>query len=108
MPGFRPPLVEEQGSVGDTMRQKPRSEQSCGNCAAFLRNRASLQLPHQGECRTGPPTVVGMMAQTPQGTVPMAQGFWPPTVSSKWCAQWQDRNNHPLFPDHDGTVPLTE
>jgi hypothetical protein len=72
---------------------KPREEQCCGTCAAFVRDKMALQSPMPGQCRPGPPTVIALPAQN--GV--FSNGFYAPVTSDFWCLGWQDRDTHPLF-----------
>jgi hypothetical protein len=76
---------------------KPREEQCCGTCAAFVRDKMALKSPMPGQCRPGPPTVLAMQAQ---GGV-YSNGFYAPVTSDFWCLAWQDRDTHPLFEGAD-------
>jgi len=77
-----------------------RSQQSCGNCNAYLPNKASnprAGQPRQGWCRAAPPMLMQGMAPAPGSImsasgpqmVPVLQGMWPPTNEDAWCRAWE-------------------
>jgi hypothetical protein len=86
---------------------KPREEQCCGTCAAFVRGKtAVITSPAPGQCRPGPPVVLSFPRQMPGGSVVMdCNGFYAPVTSDFWCLGWQDRETHPLFDGASKSAP---
>lgn len=80
-----------------------RALQSCGNCNAFVPNKADN--PRAGEVRTGaccanPPVMMQGLSSVPGSSLgsagpqmrPVIQGVWPPTDASRWCRTWQSKD----------------
>ena len=77
----------------------PRSAQSCGNCTAFVANKAAN--PKTGEPRTGTccarsPSCFPVVMQANNPLDPRApqmmhafQSAFPPINSNLWCREWQ-------------------
>lgn len=73
-----------------------RSEQNCGNCAAFRAVNGGGQ-KGLGTCRAASPGIMQGMSQTSALTgkmVPVLQGVWPPTKDDEWCMQWTSEKDH--------------
>jgi hypothetical protein len=83
---------------------KPRSEQYCGNCAAWIRGQGVIKVPMPGECHARPPQMIvvmqpGALAGQMQQN---ALSIFPARDSNSWCLCWQDRETHPLFRTGNG------
>jgi hypothetical protein len=95
----------------------PRSEQFCGNCAAFFRNRVNLTSPQIGDCRRGRPAALMVVQQipptiqAPQGQVAQQLvGVWPPTQANNSCLEWlaEEGDDVKQMAGTTETRPLTE
>jgi hypothetical protein len=78
-----------------------RSLQCCGNCDAFVPNKAANPAsgqPRQGACCANPPSLMQGAAPVPGSQLSPAgpqmmsviQGAWPPTDATRWCRGWDE------------------
>ena len=65
-----------------------RANQKCGNCKFW---REQMLQKHQGSCCINPPVAVPIPSQGGLGVT----GIWPASISTDWCAKWENNPEAP-------------